>query len=179
MDMPVIIKRSKRKTVSLSVTRQLEVLVRAPLGVPEQTLYNFVRSHCGWLEKQRKFQQERQAKQYQPTPQEVTGLKAKAAQMAALRVACFSEQMQVAPTGLKITSAAARWGSCSGRNSLCFSYRIALLPPDLVDYIVVHELAHIRVKDHSPRFYAQIQQYLPDYKERVARLKAAARELGL
>lgn len=179
MEMPVIIKRSKRKTISLSVTPQLEVLVRAPLGVSDQMVHDVVGKHSSWLEKQMAKEQERQTRQRHFTPEEVKELKAKAAQLVGQRVAYFSELMQLKPTGVKITSAAARWGSCSGRNSLCFSYRIALLPPDLMDYIVVHELAHIKIKDHSPRFYAVVQRYLPDYQERVARLRTAGRELGL
>ncbi|MCI2036067.1 MAG: M48 family metallopeptidase, partial [Oscillospiraceae bacterium] len=68
---------------------------------------------------------------------------------------------------------------CSGKDRLCFSYRIALLPQEAVDYIVVHELAHIRRKDHSPRFYAEVAAILPDYKRRVALLRQTERELGL
>ncbi len=177
MELPVVIRRSRRKTVSLSVTRQLEVLVRAPLGAPQKLLESLVQSHRGWLEQQMEAQRQRQARQRTLTPEEIGALKAEAARLLGERVAYFSGQMQVAPTGVKITSAATRWGSCSGKNSLCFSYRTALLPPDLIDYIVVHELAHIRVKNHSPRFYAEVQRYLPDYRERIARLRTAGREL--
>ena len=179
MEMPVIIKRSKRKTISLSVTPQLEVLVRAPFGVSDQMVHDVVGKHSRWLEKQMEKVKEQQTRQRHFTPEEVKELKAKAAQLVAPRVAHFSELMQLTPTGVKITSAAARWGSCSGCNSLCFSYRIALLPPELMDYIVVHEIAHIKVKNHSPRFYALVERYMPDYQERVARLRTAGRKLGL
>ncbi|MEG1614194.1 MAG: M48 family metallopeptidase, partial [Oscillospiraceae bacterium] len=75
------------------------------------------------------------------------------------------------PTAVKITSAEKRFGSCSGKNSLCFSYRLMQYPQDAIDYVIVHELAHIKHKNHSKNFYELIEQYMPDYKERNAILK--------
>ena len=77
---------------------------------------------------------------------------------------------------MKITSAARRWGSCSAKNSICYSFRVMRLPPALREYIVVHELAHIRVKNHSAAFYAEVGRYLPDYKQRIAALRAFERQ---
>ena len=79
--------------------------------------------------------------------------------------------MGVNPTSVKITSAQTRYGSCSAKNGICYSWRVMLLPEDLIDYIVVHELAHIREHNHSPAFYRVIERELPDYKKRVAKLK--------
>ena len=85
--------------------------------------------------------------------------------------------MQAEPEGIKITSAKTRWGSCIAKNSLCFSWRLMLLPDDIIDYIVVHELAHIRVKNHQKQFYDEVRRYMPDYRERELRLKKIQREL--
>ena len=79
--------------------------------------------------------------------------------------------MGVTPTGLKITTARKRYGSCSGKNSLCFSCFLMNCPEEAIDLVVVHELCHIREKNHGPRFYALLEQYLPDYKERKKLLK--------
>lgn len=79
--------------------------------------------------------------------------------------------MGLVPAGIKITSARTRFGSCSGKNSVCFSWRLMLYPPEAIDYVIVHELAHIRHHDHSPAFYALIEQYLPDWKVRMKLLK--------
>ena len=79
--------------------------------------------------------------------------------------------MGLVPAGIKITSARTRFGSCSGKNSICFSWRLMLYPPEAIDYVIVHELAHIRHHDHSPAFYALIEQYLPDWKVRMKLLK--------
>ena len=87
------------------------------------------------------------------------------------RVAYYAALMGVTPTALKITSARTRYGSCSGKNSLCFSWRLMEYPTELVDYVIVHELAHIKHHDHSPAFYNFIGSVMPDHRERQRRLK--------
>ena len=57
------------------------------------------------------------------------------------------------------------------KNSICFSWRLMLYPPEAIDYVIVHELAHIRHHDHSPAFYALIERYMPDWRERMKLLK--------
>ena len=79
--------------------------------------------------------------------------------------------MGLHPTGLRITSARTRFGSCSAKNSICFSWRLMQYPDAAVDYVVVHELAHIREKNHGRAFYALVEQFLPDWRERRALLK--------
>ena len=79
--------------------------------------------------------------------------------------------MGVTPTGLKITTARKRWGSCSGKNSLCFSCFLMDRPEAAIDLVVVHELCHIRVKNHGPAFYALLERYLPDWRERKQLLR--------
>lgn len=87
------------------------------------------------------------------------------------RVSFYAEKMGVEPTGIRITAARKRFGSCSGKNSLCFSCLLMQYPPEAVDCVVVHELAHIRHHDHSAAFYAFIHSVMPDYRTREALLK--------
>ena len=83
----------------------------------------------------------------------------------------WARRMGVTPTGVKITSARKRYGSCSGKNSLCFSCFLMNCPEAAIDLVVVHELCHIRVKNHGPAFYALLERYLPDYRERKKLLR--------
>jgi len=156
--------RARRKTVSLRVAKDLRVVVRAPLGYPTALVDSFVKSHAAWIETQKARIQAH--KTNQPTPEEAEALTIRAKAYLPARAAHFAALLGVAPTGLRITQAATRWGSCSARNSLCFSYRVMLLPPDLIDCIIVHELAHIRVKNHSAAFYREMERVMPDAKAR-------------
>ena len=79
--------------------------------------------------------------------------------------------MGVQPAGIAITGARKRFGSCSGKNRICFSWRLMAYPEAAIDYVVVHELAHIRHKNHGPDFYAFVQEILPDWRERRALLR--------
>jgi predicted metal-dependent hydrolase len=72
---------------------------------------------------------------------------------------------------ITITSARTRFGSCSSEGNISYSYRLMLYPEEAIDYVVVHELAHRREMNHSPRFYAIVERILPDYKERRKLLK--------
>jgi len=80
-------------------------------------------------------------------------------------------------SGVRISSARTRWGSCSSRGSLSFTWRLALAPVEVVDYVVAHELAHLQVRNHSPAFWQEVSRLLPDYAPRKQWLKANGRLL--
>lgn len=83
----------------------------------------------------------------------------------------YAKRMAVVPAAIKINSAKTRWGSCSGKKSINYSWRLVMADDSVIDYVVVHELAHIREHNHSPRFWAIVENALPDYKQRQKRLK--------
>lgn len=181
MKYPVVVRRSKRKTLSLSVGPDLQVVVKAPLFLRSAEIEAFVAKHGEWIDRQMELQRERAEKQRALllTPEKIDALREKAKEVLDGRVRHYAGLMGVAPAGVRITSARTRWGSCSAKNSLCFSFRLILLPPEAVDYVVVHELAHIRVKNHGPAFYREIETFLPDYRRRIALLRQAQKEIGI
>ncbi len=87
------------------------------------------------------------------------------------RVRYYSDRFHLLPKGTKITSAKSRWGSCSRDNRLSFSWRIIMAPLMIIDYVLVHELVHIKEKNHSRKFWASLEAMLPDYRKRRAWLK--------
>ena len=91
------------------------------------------------------------------------------------RVVHFSTLMGLTPAGIKITGAATRYGSCSSKNRLCFSWRLMRYPDEAIDAVVVHELAHIAHKNHGRDFYDCINSVMPDYVLRKKLLKTAVR----
>ena len=164
--------RSRRRTLALEITRDCRVLVRAPLRLSQAKIDAFVESHAAWIQTHLEQQRQRMTSAPpSPTEADITALKAKARAILPGKVAYWSEKMGIRPTGLKITAARKRYGSCSGKNSLCFSCFLMDCPEEAIDLVVVHELCHIREKNHGPRFYALLGQYLPDYKERKKLLR--------
>ena len=97
--------------------------------------------------------------------------KTKAKEMLRERVDYYSRRLLLFPKAVRITSARVRWGSCSGDNRLSFSWRIMMAPLHVIDYILVHELVHIREKNHSKRFWSYLESIVPDYRERRTWLK--------
>lgn len=163
--------RSSRKTLGLEVRRDGTVLVRAPLQLPQSRIDRFVQEHRQWILDAQSRQQARQAAHPEPDPEEILRLKSMANKLLPGKVAAFSKIMGLSPAGITVTSARTRFGSCSSANRLCFSWRLMQYPEAAIDYVVVHELAHIVHKNHSPAFYALVETYMPDYKQRRALLK--------
>jgi len=159
--------RSRRKTLALEITRDCRVLVRAPQRISQARIDAFVAQHADWIVRHLERQRQRAASAPPPpTEADIAALKAQARAILPEKVAYWSKKMGVTPTGIKITSARKRYGSCSGKNSLCFSCFLMQCPEAAIDLVVVHELCHIKVRNHGPDFYALLAQYLPDYKER-------------
>ena len=168
---PYTLIRARRRTLSLQLDREGNAVVRAPYGVKKEFIDRFVAGHADWLKRAREKQASRRLAHPEPTEDERKALIARAKEYLPARVAYWSNIMGLTPTGLKITSARTRFGSCSGKNSLCFSWRLMEYPEEAVDYVVVHELAHIVHKNHGPDFWALVGQYMPDYKRRRALLR--------
>ena len=164
------IRRSRRRTLSLEITAEAKVLVRAPLRMSREAIEDFVQRHENWIEQHLQKQIRRQQRR-QISPEEKEQLRRRAQEILPEKVERFRKEMGVSPTGVKITSAEHRFGSCNGKNSLCFSLWLMQYPEAAIDYVVVHELAHILHKNHGKNFYACIASYLPDYKEREKLLK--------
>ncbi len=169
MEHPYTLLRSKRKTLSLEITKDLVVLVRTPVRMPGKEIDRFVEKNGRWIEKH--MEQQRRRNACMPTLAQEAQLKKRAREILPQRVAYYSRLMGLVPQGVKITSAKTRFGSCSAKNSLCFSYLLLCYPMEAVDYVVVHELAHIRFKNHKKEFYALIEACMPDYKQRRMLLK--------
>lgn len=171
--LPYLLRRSRRKTISLEITPEGTLLVRAPLHMPEKAIRAFVEKHEDWAAARLPGVQARAAVWAQITPEMESTLRKAAKRDLFPRAAYWAAIMQVQPSSLRITGAQKRFGSCSSHGSLCFSWRLMLYPEAARDYVVVHELAHLVHLNHSPDFYALVQRYLPDYKKRQNLLRAA------
>lgn len=158
--------RSNRKTVSIQVDTDCNITVRAPYKVSEKEIEEFVSDKKEWLEKAVLKQMNRNRNKKEYTDDEIKILKEKARVILPEKVKYYSSIMGVYPKSIKINSAKKRYGSCSGENNINFSLFLMDKEERFIDYVVVHELAHIKHHNHSKAFYEFIERFMPDYKER-------------
>ena len=161
--------RMRRKTLYIRIKDDLSVEVKVPARTPNSEVNAFVRRHEKWLKKH--TERLKNKPKLQLSDDEITKLKTEAYKYLTDKTRYYSDIMKLYPTSVKITEAKTRFGSCSPKNSICYSYRLMLYPEEAIDYVVVHELAHIKHKNHGTDFYKTIERYLPDYKERKKLLK--------
>lgn len=93
------------------------------------------------------------------------------------QVAFYANKFHLHPNAIGIHSASTRWGSCSGKNHLNFSWKLMMSDPECVQYVIIHELAHTIEHNHSSRFWDLVAKMMPDYKEAVRRLRLLEKEL--
>ena len=167
---PYKLLRSSRKTLSLQITPAGEILLRCPLKYPVREAEKFLESKRPWLEKHLSRLENRQ-KVPAISPEELHRLAHQAARVIPERVSHFAPLVGVAPGRITVRSQRTRWGSCSANGNLSFNCLLMLCPPEVVDYVVVHELCHRRQMNHSPAFWAEVERILPDYRARKQWLK--------
>lgn len=170
--MDYILLYSKRKTLSLQVTHDGEILVRAPEGMGKDYIEDFVRDHKAWIEKATARVEGKKYSLKEASPEEEKALRRLAREILPGKVQYFASLIGVTPGRITITGARTRFGSCSGKNNLSFSFYLMRFPDEAVDYVVVHELCHILQHNHSKEFYKEIEKILPDYKEREKLLRS-------
>ena len=162
---------SARQTLSVVCAEALTVLVRAPYQVSQSRIEAFVAGQQDWITAHRERCRQWQEQHPEPTEEERLDCIARAKEILPQKVEYYGRLMGLMPTGLTITDARKRFGSCSGKNRISFAWRLMRCPEKAIDYVVVHELAHIRHKNHGAAFYQLIASVLPDYKERIKLLK--------
>ncbi|MGN0158695.1 MAG: M48 family metallopeptidase [Brotaphodocola sp.] len=167
--------RSARKSIALEVRGRGEVLLRIPSGLTDRELKAFFEKEKKWLldkisQMERRQESRKSTGAVLPTElsaEEIEHIKEKIAS----RVQKYSRMMGVSVAGITIRNQKTRWGSCSSKGNLNFNYQLCYLPDELLDYVVVHELAHRRHMNHSKEFWAEVEKYCPNYQEYRKRLE--------
>ena len=165
--------RSRRKTLSACI-RDGQLEVRAPLRTPDAEIRRFLEKHRGWVEKhlaKSRAREEAKAAQRKLTKAEIAQLKKQAQQVIPARAAYWAPLIGVTYGRISVRCQKTRWGSCSAKGNLNFNCLLMLTTPGVVDCIVVHELCHRKHMNHSPKFYAEMERVLPDYRQHQKWLK--------
>ena len=161
---------SNRKTISITV-KEGRVIVRAPRGVSRLRVDSFVDKNREWIEKRIEITKNQHDPIASMTDSQIKQLRELARAYLTARTEEYAKIMGLKFGRITITGAKTRFGSCSSKGNISYSYRLMLYPKAAIDYVVVHELAHLVEMNHSRRFYAVIEKVLPDYKERIKLLK--------
>lgn len=160
--------------MSIEITKEAQVLVRAPHQMSVSEIQKFLDEKSGWIEKNLKKMKQQAEVQKEKGPismEQIQVLADQALEVIPKRVAYYAKLMGVTYGRITIRNQKTRWGSCSSKGNLNFNCMLMLTPPEIQDYVVVHELCHRLEMNHSERFWKQVEKVLPDYKERRKWLK--------
>lgn len=165
----IIIKKSFRKTISLSIEDDGVVLVRAPRFLTNAQIEKFIKEKSNWLKKSLKKVSDRndKAKRFNDLldPNKTKEYRERARTLLKDRTDHFAQKHNLDYSGIRISSAKTRWGSCNHRNGLNFNWKILFAPPEVQDYLVTHELAHTVHRNHQREFWRLVEKMHPQFKE--------------
>ena len=170
-EIEVEIIRSKRRSMAIQIRTDGSVVVRVPMHASDRAIKRFVSAHARWIADNRGQMFERR-KKLADNPYDIPAWeslsvadKKIAKQKIMEHVDYYARRMEIDYGSISMRNQKSRWGSCSSKGNLNFNYRLAYLPEELLDYVVVHELAHRRHMDHSAAFWEEVETYYPAYKK--------------
>lgn len=162
--------RSRRKTVAIQITPGGEVVLRCPNRMPKQEVLRFAESKRDWIEKHlAKLSAKPQLSPF--TEAELRDLRDRAMRVIPVRTEYFAQLLGVSYGRITIRCQRSRWGSCSSTGNLNFNCLLTLVPPEVLDYVIVHELCHRLEMNHSQAFWEKVAKTLPDYRQQRKWLK--------
>lgn len=167
-DSSVRIERSRRRSIVLSVNSKAEVILKVPYRTTNAEINRILFERQDWIRTHvaRVRSARASAGTLAPlTDEELRQLSHQAAQCIPPRVAMYAERIGVSYGRITIRHQRTRWGSCSTKGNLNFNCLLMLTPPEVIDYVIVHELCHRKEMNHSTRFWALVASILPNYTE--------------
>ena len=156
--------RSARRTVAIQITKDGEVIVRCPNRMPVSAVESFLTEKQNWIQTHLQKQRQRPIEEAF-TEQQLKALSDRTKDLLQQRLPELAEILKVSYEKVTVRKQRTRWGSCSSKGNLNFNCLLALVPPAVFDYVVVHELCHLKEMNHSAKFWAEVEKILPDYKE--------------
>ena len=182
-DIKIEIIRSSRKTLAIEIRPDMRVIVRAPHRAPNGYIEQFISDRADWIVEhlRRMEQKNKQCNDALPVKKlsynDIKKLADKACTCIPGRVAHFAPLVGVTYGRITIRNQRTRWGSCSSRGNLNFNCLLMLAPPEVIDYVVVHELCHRKEMNHSQLFWNEVARVLPGYAEQEKWLKTHGNEI--
>lgn len=160
--------RSNRKSIAIQIKPDGQVVVRCPKRMRLEEVRSFVESKSAWIGKHLANLPPREEKF---TAQQLEALRVRTGELVTRRAEHFAQLVGVTFGRVSVRTQHSRWGSCSSKGNLNFNALLALTPPEVLDYVVVHELCHRKQMNHSLLFWAEVERILPDYRRQKQWLK--------
>ena len=221
MIVPDYIERSKRKTLSLTVLKDGNIIVKAPISMSDRMINKFIEDKQAWIreklsivkENKNKYEDilslekfllfgnrykvlKSQVKQIEtndkfeiviPTKVDdskvlrtlVLWYKKVAKKFLSERLQFIEEKIKLKSTALRFSDSKGRWGSCNSFGTIHLNWRVVMLPPKIIDYVIVHELCHLKQMNHSKDFWSLVAKFLPEYEKQKKEIKEYSFLLGL
>lgn len=172
----ITIIRTNRKTISIQITSDLAVIVRAPRRASNRDIGRIIKEKEAWINKhleqmKKKKEQTELLEIKHLTDDEIRQLVTMAREYIPERVEYYAKIIGVDYGRITIRNQKTRWGSCSSKGNLNFNCILMLTPDEIIDYVVVHELCHRKEMNHSKAFWKEVENVLPSYKESVRWLR--------
>lgn len=163
--------RSSRKSIAIEIKPDFQIVVRAPRPMTNREIRRFVAEKEDWIEKHLELmriqaeEKEKQPKVQKMTREEIRLLAKEAFKVIPERVSYYAPLVGVTYGRITIRNQKTRWGSCSSKGNLNFNCLLMKAPPEVMDYVIVHELCHRKEMNHSKSFWNEVERVLPDYKK--------------
>ncbi|MBR1598698.1 MAG: M48 family metallopeptidase [Lachnospiraceae bacterium] len=174
--LPIIMERSSRKTLSISITDDISLRVKAPIRMTDREIERFINGKKFWIYKQAVRVKKDNAGRVFYSDEEIRRLREKARGVLTEKTDYYKKLLNVDYQRIRIGDQKTRWGSCSSKGTISYSWRLVLMPEDIQDYVVVHELSHLLEMNHSSRFWEHVGSVIPDYKNRRSWLRQHGNE---
>lgn len=175
--MRYIVEKSLRaKRVRITIKSDASVVVTLPHRLASSRAESFIDEKRDWIEKkvaliQKRLQESPESLIPKNNKKDFETSKQEALTLVQKRLLHFNAYYDYTWKNVAVKNITSRWGSCSKKGNLSFSYRILFLSPEVADYLIVHELCHLGEFNHSKKFWALIEQTIPHYKELRLQLK--------
>lgn len=176
-DLEIVLTKKNIKNLNIRVKSDMRVYASCPFAMPEERVAEFIRIKRGWIDRSlakmkemRKAEERRKAERRDPS--RIANERKELETIIRERLPIYENLTGLYASGWHIREMKTRWGSCNTKiGRLCFNLLLVKTPAECIDYVILHELAHIEVPNHSKEFWRIVERYMPDYRERRKKLK--------
>ncbi|MBR7004148.1 MAG: M48 family metallopeptidase [Bacteroidales bacterium] len=169
---PVLLRKNRRsRRITLRVSPRSGVTVTMPFLIPFRVGLEFFLSKKDWVLKMQEKQRDRFREEPQPGPDDIEAMRSEAKRILTPRLAELAERYSFKYNQVRIKHNVSNWGSCSRKGNINLNLNLVRLPEELRDYVLLHELCHLRHPDHGPDFHSLLESVCPDHRKKEKELR--------